>query len=114
MFVYIRKEKKVDLLLNLKKKLQHLVVLKLMGWKKSRHHCPYLCRHTTASRLVQRGMSLPIVMEFMGHTQWKTTLGYSHLSPDHLKACAEVLAQGDKHSDGKVVNISIANTKTRG
>ena len=85
-----------------------------MGWENSRHHCPYLCRHTTASRLVQRGMSLPIVMEFMGHTQWKTTLGYAHLSPDHLKACADVLDQGDKHSDGKVVNISIAENKARG
>ena len=53
-------------------------------------------------------------MEFTGHTQWKTTLGYAHLSPDHLKACADVLAQGDKHLDGKVVNISIANTKARG
>ena len=86
-----------------------------MGWENSRHHCPYLCRHITASRLVQRrGMSLPIVMQFMDHSQWKTTLGYAHLSPDHLKAYAKVLAQGDKHSDGKVVNISIAENKARG
>ena len=39
-----------------------------MGWENSRHHCPYLCRHITASHLVQRGMSLLIVMQFRGHT----------------------------------------------
>jgi len=41
-------------------------------------------------------------------------LGYAHLSPDHLKACADILAQGDKLSDGKVVNISISENKARG
>ena len=77
-----------------------------MGWEKSRHHCPYLCRHTTASRLVQRGMAFPIVMEFMGHTQWETTLGYAHLSPSHLNICAEVLAQADEDTDGKVISLT--------
>ena len=85
-----------------------------MGWENSKYHYLYLCRHTTASRLVQRGMSLPIVMEFMGHTQWETTLGYAHYAPTHLNVCADVLAQGDDAFDGKVVNLTATKKKVAG
>ena len=55
-----------------------------MGWKDNRNYCPYICRHTTASRMVSGGVSLIMVMKFMGHTQWSTTLGYAHLASSDL------------------------------
>lgn len=64
-----------------------------MGWKDDRNYCPYICRHTCASRLVIRGVSLPMVMQWMGHKQWSTTLGYAHLAPSDLNALADILAK---------------------
>lgn len=71
-----------------------------MGWSNDKNYCPYICRHTTASRLVMAGASLPMVMKFMGHSQWSTTLGYAHLAPNALDPLAALL---DKSSD-KVLN----------
>jgi integrase len=42
-------------------------------------------RHTFASHLVMEGVDLPTVQQLMGHSDIKTTMIYSHLSPDHLK-----------------------------
>jgi site-specific recombinase XerD len=41
-------------------------------------------RHTFASHLVMKGVDLPTVQKLMGHADIKTTMVYSHLSPDHL------------------------------
>ena len=63
-----------------------------MGWQDDRIYCPYICRHhTTASRMVSGGVSLVMVMKFMGHSQWVTTLGYAHLAPSDLDVCVDVL-----------------------
>lgn len=51
-------------------------------------HC---FRHTTASRLVQRGVSLATVQQWMGHKDIKTTLRYAHLSPKNLSDAVAVL-----------------------
>ena len=37
-------------------------------------------RHTTCSRLVQRGVSLPVVQQWMGHATIQTTMRYAHLA----------------------------------
>ena len=42
-------------------------------------------RHSFASRLVQRGASIYVVKELLGHTDVTTTQIYSHLEQSNLK-----------------------------
>lgn len=46
-------------------------------------------RHTCASWLVQRGVSLPIVQEVLGHHSVQVTQRYAHLAPDVMKSAME-------------------------
>lgn len=50
-------------------------------------------RHTCASRLVQRGVDLLRVKDWMGHTKIETTLIYAHLTPSNLELCRKALEQ---------------------
>ncbi|HCL65129.1 MAG TPA: hypothetical protein DIC56_09865 [Rhizobium sp.] len=52
---------------------------------------PHMLRHTCASRLVSKGIPLPKVMLWMGHTSIQTTLRYSHLAPHDLDDAAAAL-----------------------
>jgi len=70
------------------------------GWDRARSHLglaqdkeftPHLCRHTCASRLVQRGVSLKVVMDWLGHKAPKTTMRYAKLAPIHLIQASAVL-----------------------
>ena len=60
------------------------------GWDKVRNHldltdvCWHVLRHTTCSRLIQGGMPLPHVKDWMGHKTIMTTMRYAHLAPKHL------------------------------
>ena len=73
----------------------------------NKNYSPYICRHTCASRLVMGGASLPLVMEWMGHTQWSTTLGYAHLAPSTLNSLAALL-------DGSKLKVIDASVETTG
>lgn len=44
----------------------------------------YTCRHTCASRLVQRNVPLQIVKEWMGHKTFDMTLRYAKLAPKNM------------------------------
>jgi integrase len=46
-------------------------------------------RHTYASWLPSGGSSLPIIGALLGHTQAQTTMRYSHLLDDPLRAATE-------------------------
>lgn len=49
-------------------------------------------RHTFASKLVQRGVSLYVVQKLLGHGSITTTMRYAHLAPDQGRAAVELLA----------------------
>jgi integrase len=48
-------------------------------------------RHTCASHMVMRGASLKDVQEILGHSDYKMTLRYAHLSPSHLRGALDRL-----------------------
>lgn len=50
---------------------------------------PHTIRHSYATHLVKRGVSIFDVQKMLGHKDIKTTLVYLHVSPDHLRGAAE-------------------------
>ncbi|WP_244238042.1 tyrosine-type recombinase/integrase [Corallococcus terminator] len=57
--------------------------LQPIGW--------HALRHTFASHLVMRGVSLKAVQELLGHALMEMTMRYAHLSPDVKKDVVKVL-----------------------
>lgn len=66
-------------------------------WERVRNHLElddvvwHTFRHTTCSRLVQGGVPLTHVKEWMGHKTITTTMRYAHLAPKHLQEIVGVL-----------------------
>ena len=54
-------------------------------------------RHSSASIMVQNGVSLRVVAEILGHRDTSITQCYAHLSPEHLR---ESVARIDKKMFG--------------
>lgn len=48
-------------------------------------------RHSFASNLARKGVSLLIIKELLGHTDIKTTMIYAHLRPENLRTAVELL-----------------------
>lgn len=48
-----------------------------------------LLRHTWCSHMVMRGVDLVTIQRLLGHSDFRTTLCYAHLAPDHLRAAVE-------------------------
>lgn len=68
----------------------------LIGLGNDDEFVPHCLRHTCASRLVQRGMSLPVLMEWLGHSSISTTLRYAHLAPKSLEKARDALESRDQ------------------
>lgn len=64
----------------------------------------HMLRHTCASRLVQRGVSLAVVQKWMGHSDISTTLRYAHLAADSLLVGKDALEQVTLAPALRVVN----------
>ena len=64
---------------------------KSLGYADKKFYTLHLCRHTTASRLVQRGVPVLLVKDWLGHEDIKTTMIYAHLQPRALHSIVEVL-----------------------
>ncbi|MDH5667209.1 MAG: site-specific integrase [Nitrospira sp.] len=63
----------------------------ILGFSEDVQFVPYALRHTCASRLVQRGVNLRVVQEWMGHKTITVTQRYAHLSPTDLLLAVKVL-----------------------
>ena len=48
-------------------------------------------RHTVATRLVEKGIDLLVVMEILGHTKIETTMRYAHPTPKRKSDAINVL-----------------------
>ena len=62
-----------------------------MGLVDDKEFIMHALRHTCATRLVNRGIDLYVVKEFLGHSTIQVTERYAHLSPDKLAHAAEIL-----------------------
>ena len=67
-----------------------------MGMADDRCFVPHMLRHTCASRLVQGGVPIKFVQEWLGHASLDMTLRYAHIAPENLSAAVAVL---EKHND---------------
>ena len=64
-----------------------------MGQAADVQFVPHCLRHTCASRLVQRGVSIPVVQAWLGHKTIQMTMRYAHLAPKNLMDAASVLEE---------------------
>jgi len=62
-----------------------------MGLKHDKEFVLHALRHTCASRLVNRGVNLYVVKEWLGHSTIQVTERYAHLAPDKLAHAATIL-----------------------
>lgn len=52
---------------------------KALGLTKDKDFVPYCCRHTFATRLVQRGVRIEVIQKLLGHASLTQTMQYAHL-----------------------------------
>ena len=62
-----------------------------LGYADKKFYTLHLCRHTTASRLVQRGVPILLVKDWLGHEDIENTMIYAHLAPKALHSVVGVL-----------------------
>lgn len=62
-----------------------------LGLSDDKQFVPYALRHTCASFLVQRGVPLKVVQEWLGHKNITMTMRYAHLAPGNLDDAVKVL-----------------------
>lgn len=67
------------------------MVKKAMGLENEGDFVPHCLRHTCASRLVEKGIDLLTVKEWLGHSSYTTTLRYAHFQPKKLMDAAKAL-----------------------
>ena len=73
------------------------------GWVDDAELVPHCLRHTCASRLLQNGVGLVTVQQWLGHKSLQMTLRYAHLAPRQLEEAGKVLDRlAAPNDDGEV------------
>lgn len=93
-------ELSVDLL-----RRQWKLLKKALGYEDDSQFIVHMLRHTCASRLVQDGVPLPVVQQWMGHRNITTTMRYAHLAPNALMQAVAVLNTRSGKPELKAVNV---------
>ena len=70
--------------------------------------CIHMLRHTTASRLVQRGVDIYVVKEIMGHKDIKTTMQYAKLNNKTVMDAMKVLSHNPGTDERNHFPVSVA------
>lgn len=70
-------------------------VRKTMGLKGDTEFLIHALRHTCASRLVNKGIDLYVVKEWLGHSSIQVTEKYAHLNPEKLHEAMSSLNKGN-------------------
>ncbi|WP_419780221.1 tyrosine-type recombinase/integrase [Maridesulfovibrio sp.] len=71
-------------------------LIKHLGWNdgvsdRRLRFCAHCFRHTFASRLVAKGVPLPVVKKMMGHATIQTTMRYTHTHDEQCRNAAQLL-----------------------
>ena len=66
-------------------------VRNMMGYSRDTEFVIHALRHTTATRLIDKGIDLYTVKEWLGHSTIQVTERYAHLNPDKLVHAANML-----------------------
>ena len=61
------------------------------------HLHPHLWRHTRAMHLYRAGVPLPLISEWLGHSQLETTQIYVKATTDMKRKAAEKFHESNKH-----------------
>lgn len=67
----------------------------LLGQEDDEQWVIHTLRHTCASRLVQKGVSIPVIQQWLGHKSIAQTMKYAHLAPNSLDSAAAALNAPD-------------------
>jgi integrase len=62
-----------------------------LGQADNPDYVPYTCRHTCASRMVQRGVRIEVLSRWLGHTNIKMTMRYAKFAPKDFQDAMSVL-----------------------
>lgn len=71
--------------------VQHACATALKRAGINKHATPHSLRHAYTTHLLEKGVSVRVVQEFLGHTSLKTTQRYSHVTPDAVKSARETI-----------------------
>jgi integrase len=76
------------------------------GLADDRQVVPHTLRHTFASRLIQKGVDIVRVQQWLGHSSLHLTLRYAHLAPSDLFDIAAILdAPAPLHDDEPMTKL---------
>jgi integrase len=70
-------------------------VRKEMGLKHDKEFVLHALRHTCASRLLNKGVDIVTIRDWLGHADISTTMIYAHLAPNKLAHAAAILDSYD-------------------
>ena len=82
-------------------------VRKMMGLEGDTEFLIHALRHTCASRLVNKGVDLYVVKEWLGHSSIQVTEKYAHLNPDKLVNAAEKLEKNNIAADADIDAVHV-------